>query len=128
MILAGMLATDEDALICDFAETYHVLDWRGLPLHLAATLAAGLRQNSRSKSAASGCKAPFDTVLLALISDRLRGIEWMLSADGRTGRNRPAMLAQALLEDGNGAESDVVGFATGEEFEAARKRFIEEAT
>lgn len=123
-----MLATDEDALICDFAETYHVLDWRGLPLHLAATLAAGLRQNSRSKSKASGCKAPFDTVLLALICDKLAGIEWMLSSNGRNGTKHPVMLAPTLIAEASEDTSSVIGFATGEEFELAKKRFLEEVT
>lgn len=42
-----MLATDRDALICDLAETYRVLDYRALPVELLATLAAGLRQDAR---------------------------------------------------------------------------------
>ena len=44
-----MVASDEDALICDFAETYHILDYKALPLKLRATLASGLRDSSRSK-------------------------------------------------------------------------------
>lgn len=42
-----MIATDEDALICDLAETYHVFDYRGLPLKTAAALASGLRNDAR---------------------------------------------------------------------------------
>lgn len=42
-----MILTDEDALICDLAETYHVLDYRSLPLLTAATLASGLRSDAR---------------------------------------------------------------------------------
>lgn len=42
-----MILTDEDALICDFAETYNVLDYRALPLRTAATLASGLRADAR---------------------------------------------------------------------------------
>ena len=123
-----MLATDEDALICDFAETYHVLDWRGLPLHLAATLAAGLRQNSRSKSNASGGKAPFDTVLLALICDKLAGIEWMLSSNGRNGTKHPVMLAPTLIAEASEDTRSVLGFETGEELELAQRRLLEEVT
>ena len=43
-----MLAADEDAVICDFAEVYHVLDLRALAPPLAATLAAGLPPDSRT--------------------------------------------------------------------------------
>lgn len=119
-----MLAVDEDALICDFAETYHVLDWRGLPLHLAATLAVGLRPNSRIKSAMVGYKAPFDTVLLAAVVDRLGGIAWMLSEDGRKGINRPEALLPTLT--GHRKESDVISFASGDAFETARRRLLGE--
>lgn len=42
-----MLATDEDAFICDMAETYGVLNWRALDVRLAGTLAAGLRPFAR---------------------------------------------------------------------------------
>ena len=45
-----MLAADRDALICDLAETYHVLDLTALPVPLLATLAAGLRGDSRIRS------------------------------------------------------------------------------
>ena len=31
MILAAMIAKDEDALVCDFADYYHILDSRSLP-------------------------------------------------------------------------------------------------
>ena len=34
-----MAALAPDELVCDMAETYHVLDWRALGLPLAATLA-----------------------------------------------------------------------------------------
>ena len=119
-----MLATDEDALICDFAETYHVLNWRGLPLHLAATLAVGLRPNSRIKSAMVGYKAPFDTVLLAAAVDRLGGIAWMMSEDGRRGVNRPEALVPAMT--GQKKESEVISFASSDAFEAARKRLLGE--
>ena len=43
-----MAAGGGDELICDFAEYYNVLDWRALPLPLAAVLAAGLPEGSRS--------------------------------------------------------------------------------
>ena len=42
-----MIETDESALICDFAETYHIYDYRALPVSYAATLAYGLRSDSR---------------------------------------------------------------------------------
>lgn len=42
-----MIATDQDALICDMAETYGIFDLQALPVATLATLAVGLRENSR---------------------------------------------------------------------------------
>lgn len=44
-----MVAVDEEALICDFAETYNILDWRELPCRTAAILASGLRNRPIGK-------------------------------------------------------------------------------
>lgn len=67
---------NEDALICDFAETYHVLDWRALPVKLAATLACGLRGNSRSVQLLTGSKVTDDQLLLAAVVDTAKVISW----------------------------------------------------
>ena len=37
MILANMIKTDEDALICDLAETYQIYDYKSLPAYMVAT-------------------------------------------------------------------------------------------
>ncbi len=42
-----MLAADEDALVCDLAETYGLLDYRAHGARLVATLAVGLRPYAR---------------------------------------------------------------------------------
>ena len=41
-----MLKVDKDAVICDFAETYHIYNIWELPLKNVATLACGLGNNS----------------------------------------------------------------------------------
>ena len=71
MILAGMISTDEHALICDLAETYHIFDYRSLPVKLVATLSAGLRDDSRIKRKLAGAKGSGEEILLATIADRL---------------------------------------------------------
>ena len=109
-----MTVADEDALVCDFAQYYGVLDWRSLPLPLAATLAQGLPAEARSKS---GGGVAMDTLLMAVIADRLGHIAWMFSQDGSKGVNHPPSILAAITnkqESGNGA-----GFETGEDFEAA---------
>jgi len=44
-----MIKLDENALICDFAETYHIYDYRQLPPTRVAVFACGLRDDSRIK-------------------------------------------------------------------------------
>lgn len=98
-----MAAQYPEELTCDMAETYHVLDWRALGLPLAATLAAGLRENSRTRMALAGAKVPTETLLLGQAADALQLLLWTKTKDAQHGRNRPAPLAafkQALLAEG----------------------------
>ncbi|MGI6204228.1 MAG: hypothetical protein ACOYJH_02995 [Anaerovoracaceae bacterium] len=68
-----MIGLDENALICDLAETYGIFDYRALPPALVATLASGLGMNSRIVKAMMGVTdiAP-DSLLLAAILDTVR--------------------------------------------------------
>ena len=116
-----MIRTDEDALICDFAETYHVFDYRSLPPKLAATLAAGLDESSRIKRAITGRNMSVDTMLRAVIADRLGVLIWLKTKDGQKGRNRPDSFVDLLNGD---RENETEGFDSPEAFEAERKRII----
>lgn len=106
---------DRDALVCDFAEYYHILDIRALPATTAATLAQGLPENSRSKRTASGMKISMETALLAVIADRLGLLVWMQTEDGRGGENRPTSILGLL----NPAEELSEGFGSGDDFAKA---------
>ena len=64
-----MIALDEDALVCDFAETYGIYDVWEYPVDYIATLAVGLRDNSRIKLKAAGLKVDMKTLLIARIAD-----------------------------------------------------------
>lgn len=119
-----MIATDEDALICDFAEYYHILNWRELPAKLAATLAVGLTPESRIKQAITGAKAPTSLILQAAILDRLSLLVWLNSADGQKGRNRPKSLAGELVAQ---PTSPVVAFTSGDAWQASRNRILRES-
>lgn len=74
-----MIEHDEESLICDFAEYYHVLDYRELSPILAATLCFGLRDDSRVKLNISEQTVSLERMLLALITDRLGAIIWQNS-------------------------------------------------
>lgn len=124
MILAAMLATDADALTCDMAETYGVLDWHTLPLPLAAVLAAGLRENSRIRMKMSGARADPETMLLASITDRVGLLVWQNTEDARHGRGCPPSVFNLLLGIESAQSGPVTGYATPEEYEAARARIL----
>lgn len=93
-----MIKTDRDALICDFAETYHILNMWAHPVPLVATLACGLGDNSRIRRKMSGMKTDMQTFLIASAVDRLSLLVWTKTEDATKGRNRPDMIAKTLIE------------------------------
>lgn len=118
-----MIAEDEDALICDLAETYRIYDYKQLPPLRVAVFAVGLRENSRIKMKLNDQKTPIDTLILSGIADRLSVLIWMQTADGRKGINRPTMLVDTLVNK-NPKETDVIVFISGEDFENTRNEIV----
>lgn len=112
-----MLSADKDALICDLAETYGVFDYRALPVPLLATLAAGLRGESRIKRKLAGVKLSRLEMLAAAAVDKLSALAWLHSEDGRKGENRPKSVLAILLGE-EPKENPVEGFDTADAFEA----------
>ena len=64
-----MLNTDEEALICDFAETYRIYNYKEIPCKMAAIYAKGLKENARIKMKLAGVKVTLEDMLLASIAD-----------------------------------------------------------
>ncbi len=123
LTLAVIIATDKDALVCDLAETYHVLDYRSLPARLVATLTAGLSDNSRTKKKLSGAQCSVETMLLALIADKLSYLVWFQTEDAIKNKNRPDSIYLSLAgTQGQKSDGDVTTFETGDEFEAVWKK------
>ncbi len=104
------------------AETYHVLNWRELPLRTAAILASGLHEDCRCFRKLNGQKVESDRSVQLAILDELRMLVWMQTKDAVKGRNRPESVLGALLNPKT--RSKVIGFRTPEEFEARRKMII----
>jgi len=119
-----MIATDKDALVCDFAETYGIYDMWQLPVDTVAVLACGLRDDSRIKKIMSGTPTDYDTILIATAVDRLSMILCMLSKEGQEGRSRPQSIVEIILGKADHAKP-AEGFTSKEEFDAARKRLME---
>lgn len=122
MILAGMIHADETALICDMAETYHVLDWRALPIHTAAALASGLREDSRVRLRMSGQKADAQMMLLAAAVDRLSFLAWAQTKDAERGVNRPASIVAAMTAETETAQKEYNVYRSPEAFDDEWKR------
>ena len=112
-----MMALDEDALICDLAETYHIYDYRSLPLKTVATLSAGLRDNSRIKLKAAEASVGLDTVILAAIADNLALLRAGMSSKNK---GEPFLFSEAINSEKK--KQKARGFATAEQFEAALRR------
>lgn len=117
-----MLATDEDALVCDFAEYYHIYDMQGLSPQYAAVLACGLREDSRIMLAMTGQRVDLRMQIWASIADSVKWLCWSKTKDGQKGRNRPASILGSLTEAKK--ENDIMTFTTAEEFERARQRVL----
>ena len=119
-----MLHEDETAVICDLAETYHVLDYRALPLKTVAALASGLREDSRIRMKLSGMRVSTDTMLAAATVDRLSMLIWAKTKDGETGRNRPESILDKLTAEDTRSDEEYKAFDSPEEFMQARKELL----
>lgn len=120
-----MIATDEDALICDLAETYSIYDYRRLPLKMVAVFSFGLKDDSRIKMKLNGMEVPFETMLLASAVDRLSILVWQQTKDGMDGKNYPLSIVSMITNaQPNKDNRNVTSFATGKDFMKERERLL----
>lgn len=118
-----MVKTDEDAFICDMAQTYHIYEWRSYPVKLIATLATGLPQDSRINLKRANAKVDLSTALLAKIVDNTSWLVWAQTEDGQRGLNRPKSVLLSLTEEKK-PENTYRTFATTKEFDEWRRGWI----
>ena len=116
-----MINLDEDALICDLAETYHILNYRGLSLKLVATLVNGLSEDSRIKRKVAKRRLTLNDALQAATVDRLTQLLWTKTEDAKHGRNKPQSLLDALEHP---AERQYKAFNSIEAFERKREQIM----
>ena len=115
-----MIETDESALICDFAETYHIYDYRALPVSYAATLAYGLRGDSRIRLKLGEVKEEVPCFIsaakaadcLALFVNSLR----------EEPEECPALLTDIIYGRGQKEEQKKTSYSSGEDFRSARAK------
>lgn len=119
-----MIKQDEDALICDLAETYRIYDYRQLPLLQVAVFAYGLRDDSRIKKIISNQVVSLDTLLFASMVDRLSLSLWLQTKDGQKGTNRPNSIVDHLTKKEEKDDKDYLVFKSGEDFEKYRETLL----
>lgn len=118
-----MMKLDKEALLCDLAETYHIYDYKQLPLSAVAVFSCGLRENSRIKMKMNEQLVPLETLLLAGISDKLSILLWFNSKDGQKNQNRPTSILESLSGSEPQQKNEVV-FDSGEDFEKTRQKLL----
>lgn len=115
MILAHLLTDSEDEIICDLAETYHILDYKELSPNLVAILVIGLGDNSRIKKKLAKKTTTLEQELLALITDLI--VTFMWARSGKKGA-KPPSIYKILTE--NEEKEELEAFESPEDYEAWR--------
>jgi len=112
-----MIAFDENALICDLAETYQIYDYRSLPVFTVAALSAGLRENSRIQTKMRGGESLSQEYLLALLYDLL-----VVAFGGKDAGSLLDLLDGTAKKKKPKEKASV--FNSAEEYERARRKAI----
>lgn len=112
-VRALMRSPEMQAVLKARADTVKDRCGDGYEAYVAATLAAGLPETSRSLRKAAGRTVDFETELLAYAADRLTQVLWWLHSDTS---KPPSVLADLR---GEADTSNVQCYASAEEFDAA---------
>ena len=84
-----------------------------MPVLYIATLAMGLRHDSRIMMAINGLKVDLNSLLLAHIADNTATNVYFKTEDAQKGRNRPKSFVRLLTTD----KSEIArGFDSGDDF------------
>lgn len=124
-----MIVEGEDELICDFAEYYHIYDYRQLPVVYCATLAVGLREDSRIVLKLTKQKGTYEQKLMTLMYDVVNMIRYFHTQDGAENVNRPESLYSVIFEDKKQVDKSndtntYMRFSSGEDFKKAWNKEI----
>ena len=83
----------------------------------------GLKEDSRIKLRLANQPVGLNTLLLAIMADRLGLLVWSKTKDGQKGRNQPKSFVESLNHVNK--EPETMVFESGEEFEKVKKEIIE---
>lgn len=110
-------------MICDFAETYHIFNYRELPPSLVATLLIGLRDNSRVKMHLAKSKITIEQTLLAIIADAVQFVAWTKTKESKNGKYKKKSILKTLNGEYDKEKDDLMSFKTIEEYEQYMSKF-----
>lgn len=119
-----MVATDEDAFICDMMETYHIDDYMSKRCDFIATLAAGLREDSRIRMKISGERITGKMAILSMIYDDVHWLHWAMTEDGQKNRKQPDSLHDRLVGIYKSDDKGILMFESGEDFKKYRRSLL----
>ena len=117
-----MVATDEDSLICDLAQYYHVFDYKSMTVELVATLSAGLPEDSRIMRKLSKRNISKSELMLAAIYDDLNAYLYSMTSNAKHGINRPASIVDKWLNITEQKEN--MAFDSVNSYEKAKQRIL----
>lgn len=107
-------------MICDLAETYHILNYRQLPLNTLAVLVVGLRDNSRVKKKINNLVFDTNTRLMVACLDAINLNNWLHTDNASKGINKPKSIL-SLLEN---KSDDIRSFDSVDDFEKEKLRLL----
>lgn len=116
-----MINVGEAELICDLAETYHIYDYRSLPIKTVGIFAYGLGEDSRIKTKLRGGERVSISQMLAIACDRLSFIAWSKTKSAERGEDIPPSIHEMMYPAEISQGDDALVFDSIEEFEKARK-------
>lgn len=109
-------------MICDFAEYYHIYDYKQFPITYVAKLAYGLRDNSRTKLKLADKTGTFEEMMMTMIYDAVNIIRYYHTKDAQDGVNPPEFLYSRLFDKDYKTKEDEVEymhFSSAEDFRRA---------
>lgn len=86
-----------------------------------ATLALGLRDDSRVKKEISGNKITLEQMLYALMVDNLQFLAWTKTKSAQKGHDRPESIFKKLTGTDEKKKDDLISFETPEAYEQYMK-------
>lgn len=113
-----MIHLDEDSLICDLAEVYHIYNYEEYQPFYIGILANGLRESSRIKMLMADSQINLYSTLLAAIADRLSVLIWQNTEDGHKGTNKPQSILDTFIK------KPITAYENGADFDKAWERAI----